>query len=297
MTFGSKHIEYCARLGFDILTYRSVRTSEWGGLGYPNWSYINAPHQLKKEDLQKPVIAALTPFPDQEISMANSFGIQSFSVEKWQKDYEIAKKKLSAGQLLILALMITPENTGDALEDAKQIAQYANQTSADIFEINLACPNSGKESLIYEDVELCKKICFEIKNVIGSKCLLAKVGYYPHQKVLKDFLKLTRGTIDGISSTNTYGMKVIDKDEKDVFPGRPTAGVSGAAIRHLSMEQAKNAVAYKKELGLKNFAVIGIGGVTKPEHIDQYLDLGVDAGILNKNCASFVKNCGGWIFP
>ena len=34
---------------------------------------------------------------------------------------------------------------------------------------------------------------------------------------------------------------------------------------------------FKRELDLKNFTVIGIGGITKPAHFDNYLKIGVNA--------------------
>jgi dihydroorotate dehydrogenase (NAD+) catalytic subunit len=277
MTFTARNIEFCARLGYDLITYRSVRSVEWHGLGAPNWVFIDAPKQFLAADLKKPVLGSLTPFPNQEISTANSFGIQSFRPEYWQAEYEKAKKSLSKGQLLILALMITPEDGRDAVQDATEVAKLANETSAEIFEINLACPNSGSKALIYEELETSIEVCKAIKKVIGKKDLIAKVGLYADMKMMKEFMAKTKGVLAGLTSVNTYSMKIQDKDGKDVFPGRPIAGVSGAAIRTLAIQQAQKIVEFKKELGLKRFAVIGVGGVTKPEHIQEYLDVGVDA--------------------
>ncbi len=278
MTFTARNIGICAKLGYDLITYRSVRSVEWHGLPAPNWCYVDVPNRLKKEDLVKPVIGSLEPFPNQEVSTANSFGIQSFKPEYWQAEYEVAKSKLLPGQVLMLSLMITPEDgKRDALSDAIEVTKLAMQTSADIFEINLACPNSGTSALIYEDIELCIKICQEMKKLLGEKKLLAKVGYYSDMNDLKRFMEQTKGVLDGLTSTNTYSMKVTDSAGKEIFPGRATAGVSGAAIRDLCMEQAKMAVQFKKELQLSDFVIIGVGGVISPEHIQEYLALGVDA--------------------
>jgi dihydroorotate dehydrogenase len=151
------------------------------------------------------------------------------------------------------------------------------ETSAKVFEINLAHPNSGMKSLVYEDIETSVAICKNIKNKIKDRPLIAKIGYYKHTEQLKEFMDKTRGIIQGISSTNTLAMPIVDEKGAMCFPERPKAGVSGNAVRTLSMLQAKQIVAYRNLLGIHDLIVIGIGGVMNPEHINQYLSVGVDA--------------------
>lgn len=277
MTFGSRNILFFSKLGYDILTYRSVRSVEWHGVGYPQWRYVDIPKPMTQPDLAQSLIGSEVPFSNKPVSMANSFGIQSLAPALWQRDYEVAKAGLLSGQVLILALMITPETGLSSVADASEVAELAAETTAEIFEINLACPNSGKASLVYEDLETSVAICQAVRAQIGQRKLLAKVGFYHDPATLREFMIQTKGVIDGISSTNTYGMKVTDVQGKDLFPGRPSAGVSGDAIRQLSLQQAKTIVSLKKELDLPQLGVIGIGGVMQPQHIQQYLDLGVEA--------------------
>ncbi len=277
LTHGSRGVQLCSQLGYDIITYRSVRSQEWHGQPYPHWRYVKIKKQLRVDSLATSVLGSEKPFSGQDVSMVNSFGIQSLKPEYWQADFEIAKKMLSSGQLLILSIMFTPEAGKDVVEDAQEVARYANETSADVFEINLAHPNSGMKSLVYEDIPVSVAICKRVKKMLKDRPLLAKVGYYKDKMALREFLIKTKGIIQGISSTNTYAMSIIDKKGKEIFPGRPKAGVSGAAIRSLSMDQAQRIVNYKKQLKLKNFVLIGIRGVTKPAHIKRYLEMGVDA--------------------
>jgi dihydroorotate dehydrogenase (NAD+) catalytic subunit len=277
LTHGSRNIFYMSRLGYDIITYRSVRSREWHGLTAPNWRYVDLSSPLGLDNLGQTVVAGDVPFPDQEVSTANSFGIQSTSPALWQRDYEVARSLLLPGQVLILSIMFTPEEGHDILADAQLVAKYAMETSADIIELNLAHPNSGKKSLVYEDGETSVRMCETVKKILGDRHLLAKVGYYRDPQVLKTFLTQTKGMLSGISSTNTIGMKITDKSGGEVFPGRPSAGVSGGAIRSLIQSQAKRIVAYRQDLALRDFTVIGIGGVMEPKHIDEYLELGVDA--------------------
>lgn len=277
LTHGCKGVRLLSQLGYDIITYRSVRSKQWSGQPYPHWRYVDVTKQLSVEDLNNPVRGNDKPFSLQDVTTANSFGIQSTKPEYWQRDVEKAKHSLQKGQLLILSIMFTPEEGKNVIKDAAEVARYAKETSVIAFEINLAHPNSGMKSLVYEDIETSVAICKSIKKIITDRPLIAKVGYYKNQQLLTEFLKQTNGLIEGISSTNTYAMTIIDAQGKELFPYRPKAGVSGNAIRTLSMQQAKTIINQKIALKLDHLAVIGIGGVIKPKHIQQYIDLGVDA--------------------
>lgn len=277
LTHGSRNVQLMSRLGYDIITYRSVRSIEWHGQTYPHWRFVSLPKQLTNDDLTKTLVGSPKAFPKQDVSTANSFGIQSLRPEYWQADFEQAQQYLSAGQLLILSLMFTPETGKDVLKDASEVAAYGKETTAKVFEINLAHPNSGMTSLVYEDVATSVAICRRIKKIIGHRPLLAKVGYYQNPRVLREFMKQTSDTIAGVTSANTYAMAIVDSEKKEVFPGRPKAGVSGWALRTLYKNQIRQIMEYKKSLGLKNFVVIAVGGVMRPAHVIQYRRLGADA--------------------
>lgn len=276
LTVNSKFINFLSNFGYGFFTYKSVRTAEWKGNTFPHWKYVDANKELTADELQQELKAQFESFGNKKPSMVNSFGIQSQKPELWIEDVNFTRSELPANQLLILSLMFTAIEGRTFVEDAKLVAQYGNKTTADAFEINLAHPNT-KGALIYEDVELSTEVCKTVKEQLGNRSLIAKIGYYRDPNLLKQFMEQTKGIIDGISSTNTYSMKVVDRNGSEAFPGRTTAGVSGAAVKKLSLEQAKNIMKYKKELKLKNFTVIGIGGVIVPQDVDAYLSLGVDA--------------------
>lgn len=277
LTHGSRNVRLMSCLGYDIITYRSVRSIEWHGQKYPHWRFVSLPKQLTEADLTKTLVGSPKAFPRQEVSTANSFGIQSLKPEYWQVDFEQAQDYLLPGQLLILSLMFTPETGKDVLKDAGVVAGYGKETSAKAFEINLAHPNSGMKSLVYEDVATSVAICRRVKKVLGDRPLLAKVGYYQNPTVLREFMKQTSGIIAGLTSANTYAMPIIDSEQQEVFPGRPKAGVSGWALRTLYKNQIRQVMEYKKSLVLNKFVVIAVGGVMSPAHITEYMRLGADA--------------------
>lgn len=281
LTVNARAVGVMSKLGYDLLTYKSVRSVEWRGNPFPHWTPVEVDGQVDEASTVAHAIEAVVSPVD--ATMANSFGIHSVAPEHWQRDVNAAVASLQPGQQLILSLMITP-NVFDTLEkDAHRLAQLANETKAEVFELNLACPNTeGQQGLIYQDVALSVKLLAAIKEKIGNKPLLAKIGPTAELAQLQQFMKQTSSIIQGITTMNTVSMPVYDECNvedpvHEFFPGRPSAGVSGTAIRQLAMTQAGRAVQLRQELQLEEYVVIGVGGVTEPKHITEYLALGVDA--------------------
>ncbi len=239
LTHGARGVGIMAKLGYDLITYRSVRSIEWHGQQYPNWRYVNIDHQLTVENLSEPVESSESQLSNQDVTTANSFGIQSSAPDHWLKEFELAQQTISSGQVLILSLMFTPEDGQDVIDDAVKVASYGIQTSAKVFEINLAHPNSGMKSIVYEDIDTSVAICRGVKKILKDKPLIAKIGFYRDFDLLEQFMKRTSGIIDGISSTNTYAIPIYTDQGRETFPGRPKAGVAGDAIRSLSQFQAQ----------------------------------------------------------
>ncbi|RJR16386.1 hypothetical protein C4579_00305 [Candidatus Microgenomates bacterium] len=278
LTATARYVKLFASLGYDILTFKSVRSIEWKGNKAPHWFYSDAKVVAPSDKDLQTTTAKDNHEGDGEPSMVNSFGIHSLRPQYWQEEYELAQKNLQSGQILILSIMVTPVVGKTAEQDAKDVAKYADETSAQVIEMNLSCPNTeGGKGLIFEDVAMSVNLCRAIKEVIGNKKLLAKVGFYKNQADLKQFLSETKGIISGLSTMNTYAAKVVNEKREEKFPGRAVAGLSGAAIRQLAVSQIKQTLEYKKTLHLDDFAIVGIGGVTSVAHINEFLNLGVDA--------------------
>lgn len=276
LTANERFVKRASRLGFDLLTYKSVRSIQWPGNSYPHWRYIDAVGDPRNRT--EPFVVFTDSQPGQEVSMANSFGVHSLAPDEWQEDYNRAHTALLPGQLLILSVMPSRIEGKTLVEDAEDLARLASETKAEIVEVNLACPNTDQGSgLIYENVALSTEIIFAMKTILEKRPLLAKVGYYADPNSLAIFLCDTKGVLNGLSSMNTWSGRVVTPEGDDAFPGRPTAGVSGAVIREMAMEQARYAVGQKRTHGFEDFVIIGIGGVTTPDHISRYFDLGVDA--------------------
>jgi DNA-binding transcriptional ArsR family regulator len=79
--------------------------------------------------------------------------------------------------------------------------------------------------------------------------------------------------VDAISGINTIRMGVLDRAGAATFGSRPSAGVSGVAIRELGLKFVRRLVDLKRAEAY-TFDVIGMGGVMTAADILAYLDAG-----------------------
>src|SRR5260221_408173 len=85
LTANARYVKLMSKLGYDIITYKSVRSIEWRGNKYPHFRYVDVHKQLTSESVMSTVTASAEAFGNQEPSMANSFGIHSVRPEYWQE--------------------------------------------------------------------------------------------------------------------------------------------------------------------------------------------------------------------
>ena len=80
-----------ARLGFDLLTYKTVRSVARPAHPFPNCLFIDVPRPLEEADLRGEVRCLVdqedTP---EQVSITNSFGMPSREPAVWQADLERA---------------------------------------------------------------------------------------------------------------------------------------------------------------------------------------------------------------
>ncbi len=271
-----------AALGFDLLVYKTVRTCETPSHPNPNCMFLGIEGQIREEDFSKQLIATMeAPSEGSRISITNSFGMPSRAPEVWQADIQKAKDGLSAGQLLIVSVVGTPGEKGLEADYVKG-ATLAVEAGAPIIEINLSCPNvvTGEGSL-YTDPNHSSAVSRAVKRAIGDIPLMIKIGYIPDPKRLEEVVSANAPFVEAIAGVNTLSFEVVGPNGGQALPGkgRLRAGVCGAAIRQCAMAQAARIVALKRKKQY-DFEIVGVGGVMTPEHIRDYLALGVD-GVMS----------------
>lgn len=283
LLLNSKWILGYAQRGFDILTYKTVRSSHRPCYPTPNWVFV-------EDDGQNdgPVRVTIDPPNDPtQISSAVCFGMPSMAPEVWREDVARAKAGLAAGQILIVSVVATPlEGWGreQVAEDFAQCAQWAAVAGADIVEANFSCPNvCTPEGTIYQDAELSRYIAEATRAAMGDTPLLLKVGHFPQADLLRGFLREMNGVIHGLTLVNGVSRPVLHRDGTPAFgENYVTAGVLGRAIHEPSLQNIRVAADCIREEKL-DLAIAAVGGVSRPGDLGDFFDAGADAVMLGSS--------------
>jgi dihydroorotate dehydrogenase (NAD+) catalytic subunit len=281
LTLNSKWIEPLTRIGWDIITAKTVRTRPIPSHPMPNWGYLPELDEPRTARLLSDSLRGTTDVPDIDLarlSAANSFGMPSLSPAEWQTDLKATKDLLLKGQMLIASIVGTADETkGDVAKslvcDFVGCAKLAAEVEPHAIELNFSCPNVyGSEGSIFHNPALAGRICKKIQSELPNSKVLVKIGYLPSHE-LKLLFNATYKYVAGYTAINTVSTKVNSdgQREEQFFPGvhRPTGGVSGVAIRDLALETVRGlrelAIQRKPEL-----AIIGVGGISSAEHVKMF---------------------------
>jgi dihydroorotate dehydrogenase len=88
------------------------------------------------------------------------------------------------------------------------------------------------------------------------------------------FLAAARAGCAGIAGLNSVSMEVVDATGASALDAsRKTSGVCGSTIRQEALQFMKDAAEIKKTERL-DLALLGCGGLMRPEHLKEMLDAG-----------------------
>ncbi len=278
----SRWTTLAGKLGFDIVTYKTIRTSEHAGHPAPNMIYVDLHGETDIQKISGPVNQTLiTPSTMSALAVTNSFGMPSYSPEFLHTDIADAQKNLGAGQVLIVSVVGTPRPGENFTTDFVQAALLAKSAGAKIIEANFSCPNvcSGEGS-IYTNPETVFDISHKIVAALKDIPLIIKVGAYADTDLMKKvFVAAARAGVRAIAGINTVGKKVVTAlGNPALGPGRETSGICGAPIRDTALNFVKNArtIIDTERLGI---TLIGGGGIVLPEHFDAFFSAGADFAV------------------
>lgn len=307
LTVSANWIEYFARRGFNILTFKTMRSLEWHALPQPNWIFLeDARSPLSSAIVDAPFIGDENAWPDSPMgfSMANSFGVPSFSPDRWQAEVDESLQRLSPAQLLIVSVMGSAEVYQDEqlVDDFCLVARLAEEAGAPVIELNLSCPNTiasddASKSLIAESPETTLRVVAAVREKLTKRDtkLVVKLSALADE-VLRAVIVRAAPYLDGISGINTVQAQVRRPSGSIAFPsptspgrGRP-AGISGVAIRDLGLRFVEHAHAVIEEENL-DLAIIGMGGVMSPSDFSAYVDRGA-AAVQTATAAFLNPNLG-----
>ncbi len=269
----SKWIGLAGQLGFDILCYKTVRNAEHPGHGLPNMVHLDAPEQLNQTTptLQ---ISDSPPNDLSQITVTNSFGMPSRSRAYLQEDIPRANAILAPDQVMIVSIVGSPTNFVET-------ALFAKECGAKIIEANFSCPNvATKEGTIGCDPEQVQSFSSALVKALGPTPLIIKVGTYASPELMREvFIAAAKAGVRAISGINTIKARIVDSSGgTPLGPDRPHSGVCGNAIRDAALNFITNAAAINQQEKL-DLTLIGVGGITEPEHFQLFLDSGADVAM------------------
>ena len=122
----AKWVEAYARLGYDILTYATVRSAFHPAWGLPNIRNV--------ENQELAAVVTRRPQATRAPTLAVSLGGPSMEPDVWRKDVRRAKERLGPGQILIVSVAGTPGPGRDAdalVLDYARCAAWAAESGAD----------------------------------------------------------------------------------------------------------------------------------------------------------------------
>jgi dihydroorotate dehydrogenase (NAD+) catalytic subunit len=267
----SRWIRIASRLGFDILTYKTIRSHACPGHDLPNIVYVQRKASLVAQTADQ------QPKDMSEITITNSFGMPSQSPDFVLQDIAHAKQVLLPHQVLIVSVVGSFGSSKNLFDDFATTASIAKQAGASVIELNLSCPNvQSQEGLMYHHLDDMFTCIRTVKKQIHSVPLIVKIGK-PHSfSALKNVLTTAaKAGANAVSGLNSLSMSVIDRKGQVALSNRKTSGICGSAIRKDSLQFVRDAknIIEQEQLDL---TLIGVGGIMQPSHFADCLDQGAD---------------------
>lgn len=265
--------EYYASLGFDWVTYKSVRSQARDSYPLPNLQPLALESSLHQGG--RSVVAT----NEASQSWAVSFGMPSKDPEFWRRDIEVTRGRLPDRVRLSVSVVGTAHE-GQSLEeladDYALCAHWAVESGADFIEANLSCPNvCSRDGQLYQDAADSALVAERIQSRCGSIPLLLKIGFVPNDSDAEALVASLAGRCSALVMTNGIAAYVESGTGEKMFAGHQR-GVAGEAIREASLEQVRRFARVIKSKS-SELEIVGVGGIFSADHAKRFLDAGASS--------------------
>ncbi len=265
-------ILYYASLGFDVLTYKTVRSVARECYQLPNLQPVQT-GQLKGHESALPMSKRM------DGSWAVSFGMPSMPPNLWRRDIEATKNQLPGGKLLSVSVVgsIQPDWTLDDLaDDYARCARWAVDSGADCVETNFSCPNvSTCDGQLFQQPNSAGLVASRVRAAIGKTPYLIKIGHVDAPGEATALLEAVAPFANALAMTNSVAATVQTDDGNLLFDGQPR-GICGTGTRTASLAQTRlfAKLIAEKQLTLK---LVGVGGTSSADDVRDYLQAGAES--------------------
>jgi len=208
--------------------------------------------------------------------MLNSIGLQNIGARAFVTEKLPALNRIKNIVVIANVFGYTREDYQETiriLNDAEGIAAY---------ELNVSCPNTkhggisfGSDRVMLEDVVATAKAASRRPLIVKLSPNVTSIPMMAHAAA--------NAGADAISLVNTFVAMAIDAETRKPRISNITAGLSGPAIKPIALRmvyEAAHAV---------DIPVIGIGGITTPEDVVEFMLAG--AAAVEVGTASFWDPC------
>ena len=263
---------YYAALGFDVLTYKTVRSTPRECYDLPNLVPVSV-HRLDGAIDSVPAADEMTG------SWAVSFGMPSAHPDQWRKDVERTRNQLPKGKLLSVSVVGTVQegwSLDDLADDYARCARWAVDAGAHCIETNFSCPNvSTCDGQLYQQPADAALVAQRVRSEIGETPCIVKIGHTSSRIDAALLLEAVAGSVDALAMTNSVATRVQNSAGQLLFGGE-RRGICGDATRLASLEQTRLFAGLAAARGLP-IRIIGVGGASTADHVRDYLAAGAEA--------------------
>jgi dihydroorotate dehydrogenase (NAD+) catalytic subunit len=263
---------YYAALGFDVLTYKTVRSGARECYELPNLVAVDVSTMRGKEDW-------IPESQEASGSWAVSFGMPSMAPDVWRADIEQTKRRLPRGKVLSVSVVGTIQpnwSIDDLAADYAKCAKWAVEAGADCIETNFSCPNvSTCDGQLYQQPESAAIVAATVRAAIGTTPCVMKIGHTSSEAEASELLNVLNPYVNGVAMTNCIATRVRGLHGELLFDGEQR-GICGEATREASLKQLQLFARLAHEKGMP-MRMIAVGGAFSAGHVEQYLTAGAES--------------------
>ena len=263
---------YYASLGFDVLTYKTVRSAYRACYPLPNLQPVTCP-SLSGGESDLPASGSMSG------SWAVSFGMPSKSPDVWREDVQRTRDQLPSGKLLSVSVVGTVQEgwtIDDLAEDYARCAKWAVESGADCVETNFSCPNvSTCDGQLFQQPRDAAIVAERVRLAIGKVPYIAKIGRVVKRDDAIELLDSIGSSVDALAMTNSIASTVRGDDGSFLFAGEKR-GICGDATRDASISQTQMFSELIRD-EQRVLQLIGVGGASTAEHVHGFIAAGAHA--------------------
>lgn len=222
---------------------------------------------LNKQDGNKGIRIYETPS-----GLMNSIGLQNPGVEGFIKNELTFMERKDT---IIMANL-----GGGTLDDYLQGIELLNNTSVNMIELNISCPNVKEGGMAFGiKCNTAKEVVSAAKKV-SKKPMIVKLS--PNAENIKEMAyACVEAGADGLSLVNTFNALAIDIIKRKPIFNNITAGLSGPCIKPIALRMV-----YEVSK-VVNVPIIGLGGIMTASDAIEFIMAGATA--IQVGSGNFIK--------